>query len=136
MILLIVILAILAFWAIYTTDEDQHMKDLKKLYYSFIQRLPEKYSDLKTPMTITGTRGGDIGTNVNKGSEIYICIDGTVNDSFHVLLHELAHSTVEEYDHSVQFWENFSNLKKIAIDHGYYTPVHKKEYCGKMISDD
>lgn len=135
--ILLIVLAILAFWAIYTTNEDQHMKDLKKLYYSFIQRLPEKYESIKTPMTITGTHGGgEIGTNVNKGSEIYICIDGSVNDSFHVLLHELAHSTVDEYDHSAKFWENFSELKQIAVRDGYYTPVHKKKYCGKMISDD
>lgn len=135
--ILIIILLVLTFFAVYTTREDPHMIQLKRLYYNFIKGLPneERYQSIKTPMTITGTNGGDIGTNVNKGSEIYICIDGSVNDSFHVLLHELAHSTVDEYDHSSKFWENFSELKKIAIRDGYYTPIGKTEYCGKMISD-
>ncbi len=111
------------------------MVQLKQHYYTFIQRLPEKYEMIKKPMNITGIYGGDIGTNVNKGGEIYVCIDGDLNSQFHVLLHELAHSTVDEYDHSDKFWKNFEELRKIAQDHGMYTPVKDQPYCGKTISD-
>lgn len=133
--LLVLILFVAAAAAVYTTRENPNMTELKRRYYSFIQRLPEKYESLKKPVNITGTYGGDIGANVNKGSEIYICIDGDVNDSFHVLLHELAHSTVDEYDHSAKFWENFTELRNIAIREGYYKPITQKDYCGKQISD-
>lgn len=135
MILLVVLLLLLVAAAVYTTKENPKMTDLKRRYYSFIQRLPEKYESIKKPVNITGTYGGDIGANVNKGGEIYICIDGDVNDSFHVLLHELAHSTVDEYDHSSKFWENFTELRTIAIREGYYKPIGQKDYCGKKISD-
>lgn len=129
-ILVILVLLILIFH-----QEDPKMRSLKKVYYEFIQRVPEKYKVLRKPACITGIYGGDIGTNVNKGSEIFICMDGTTNDSFHVLLHELAHSTVKEYDHSDKFWENFGELKNIAKSEGMYSDVAPKSYCGKMISD-
>jgi hypothetical protein len=133
--ILFIILLILASYAVYTTREDPNLTALKHIYYKFIQRLPEKYDMIKTPINITGTYGGDIGSNVNKGSEIYICLDGTVNDSFHVLLHELAHSTVDEYDHSSKFWENFTELREIAIRDGLYESIGQRDYCGKKISD-
>ncbi len=134
-LVILLFLVVAASYAVYTTNEDPRMTELREVYYSFIERLPEKYSMIKSPMNITGTYGGDIGANVNKGAEIYVCIDGTLNDRFHVLLHELAHSTVDEYDHSAKFWENFSELKEIAIRDGYYKPIKDREYCGKMISD-
>lgn len=115
--------------------EDDKMSRLKERYYEFITRLPEKYSVLREPYLVTGRYGGEIGTNVNKGSEIFVCLDGDTNDTFHVLLHELAHSTVTEYDHSDKFWENFAELRNIAKNEGLYTPVSNKNYCGKVISD-
>jgi hypothetical protein len=132
---LVGVLFCIVFWIVATHKEDTRMVKLKQHYYTFIQRLPEKYEMIKKPMNITGVYGGDIGTNVNKGGEIYVCIDGDLNDQFHVLLHELAHSTVDEYDHSDKFWKNFEELRKIAQDQGLYTPVKDKPYCGKMISD-
>ena len=61
-------------------------------------------------------RGGGVGWNVYKGYEIGLCIDGTPNQIFHVLLHELAHCTVPEYEHSPQFWQNFRELRDIAVE--------------------
>lgn len=133
--MLLFVLLILVFFIVAFHREDEKMTRLKERYYDFIDRLPQKYSMLKKPTCVTGRYGGDIGTNVNKGSEIFVCLDGSTNDSFHVLLHELAHSTVSEYDHSDKFWENFAELRELAKNEGMYEPVSNKSYCGKMISD-
>ena len=53
----------------------------------------------------------------------------------YVLLHELAHITVEEYDHSEQFWSNFKKLREVAASLGIYTPEQDMEYCGQHIKD-
>jgi hypothetical protein len=53
-----------------------------------------------------------------------------------VLLHELSHSTVEEYDHSEQFWKNFAELRDISVDLGIYQRIPKrKAFCGQFIQD-
>jgi len=133
----VLLLLLLVCIAILTTQEDPVMTQLKKRYYSFIATLPPKYKKIKTPCIITGTYyKGDIGSNVNKGGEIYVCLENSVNDAFHVLLHELSHSMVKEYDHSQSFWSSFHTLKELAQSGGFYTPVSDKPYCGKKISDD
>jgi hypothetical protein len=53
----------------------------------------------------------------------------------YVLLHELAHSTVDDYDHSKEFWENFKELREIAVAAGIYTPIKESRYCGQTIKD-
>jgi hypothetical protein len=79
---------------------------------------------------------GPIGSNVNKGYEIYICLSGSdVNSAMNVLLHELAHMSVPEYDHTANFWEHFEKLKKIAIDNGVYVPGGTRQYCGDEVKD-
>lgn len=132
---LLVVLFVIATLIVVTHREDERMSRLKDRYYTFISNVPEKYSVLRKPVCVTGTYGGEIGSNVNKGSEIFVCLDGDTNDSFHVLLHELAHSTVSEYDHSDKFWNNFTELRTLANQEGLYTPVENKRYCGKQISD-
>lgn len=132
---LLITLFIIVVILVASHKEDERMTRLKERYYAFISNVPEKYEVLRRPVCITGTYGGEIGTNVNKGSEIFVCIDGDTNDSFHVLLHELAHSTVKEYDHSDKFWENFAELRELAKQDGLYHPVMNKSYCGKEISD-
>lgn len=118
------------------TNEDERMSLLKQKYYSFIQTLPDEYSNIKKPSLVTGSFiKNDLGSNVNKGGEIFICLDGETNDQFHILLHELAHSLVTEYDHSDGFWTNYNKLKTIAVNSGYYKPVETKNYCGDVISD-
>ena len=77
-----------------------------------------RWNKLIKPSIITGMvdwdkSKGAIGYNVNKGYEIGICLKGDdANSAFYVLLHELAHITVSEYDHSTEFWKNFKQ--------GYY----------------
>lgn len=134
--ILLIILIILAVLALYTTNENENMVQLKSKYYSFINELPEKYKKIKKPTIITGTYlKNNIGSNVNKGGEIFLCIDGDTNDQFHILLHELSHSLVDEYDHSESFWDKYKELKSIAVRSGYYTPIEKKKYCGSVINE-
>ena len=85
---------------------------------------------------MSGKYDGVIGSNVNKGYEIYICLDGDdVNSAMYVLIHELAHMSVKEYDHSGDFWTNFKKLKEIAIENGLYTRQGARGYCGDVVRD-
>lgn len=131
------VLVALALLAILTTRNDSRIETLKTRYYSFLDALPPQYTHLKQKAVLTGTYApSDIGTNVAKGGEILVCLDGhDPNDTFHILIHELAHSSVTEYDHSSSFWDTYKDLRRIAISEGYYTPFTKKKYCGKVITD-
>ena len=82
---------------------------------------------------------GTIGYNVNKGYEIYICLDKgleSVDSAMNVLIHELAHVTVDEYDHSDAFWASFKDLKELCKALGIYKTLEgTPEYCGITIRD-
>jgi len=100
-----------------------------------------RWRKLIKPSIITGMvdwdkSKGAIGYNVNKGYEIGICLRGDdANSAFYVLLHELAHITVSEYDHSKEFWKNLKDLKEIAVSQGLYArPTGAVTYCGEVIT--
>jgi hypothetical protein len=77
-----------------------------------------------------------VGYNTNKGQEIAICLDGTPNEIFHVLIHELAHCTVDEYSHSEEFWANYVELRDICIQLGIYQKIPERtKFCGEHIQD-
>jgi hypothetical protein len=76
-----------------------------------------------------------VGYNVGKGYEIYICTDGDINSIMHVFLHELAHNTVTEYDHSSKFWLNLHELKEIAKHLNIYEYTEVQPFCGGTIGD-
>jgi hypothetical protein len=140
---LIFFLVVLDVYLVFNTKEPDNLQEVKARYAVFIEYIrdnhdtvPEKFWILETPGVIVGRKAGDLGYNSNKGYEIGVCIDGTTNDIFHVLLHELAHSTVEEYDHSEEFWKNFAELRDIAVSLGLYQKIPvKKEFCGQYIND-
>lgn len=122
---------------IYSTGEPEKFRLLKSRYTEFVGDLPDEFSHLRHKSILTGTtRKGELGSNVNKGYEISVCLDGDVNSMFHVLLHELAHNTVEEYEHSGDFWAKYQRLKDNAIQRGFYTKLEKPiNFCGKKIKD-
>ena len=132
-------LALVAF----TNQEPKMLTELKARYFKILDILKVNgdpiWKPVLKPAIITGLNGkkdGVIGSNVNKGYEIYICLDGDdVNSAFYVLIHELAHMTVPEYDHSIKFWENFEKLKKICIDSGLYVKSGERKYCGDSVRD-
>ena len=125
--------------------EPQMLSELKMKYWMLLEILRRTGDPLWHPVCkpsiITGMINwnkdmGPIGSNVNNGYEIYICLDGNdVNSAMYVLLHELAHMSVPEYDHTNKFWAHFEKLKKIAIDGGVYVPSGTRTYCGDVVKD-
>jgi len=125
--------------------EPEMLSELKYRYWILLELLRRTGDPLWQPVCkpsiITGMidwkrDNGPIGSNVNKGYEIYICLDGgDVNSAMYVLLHELAHMSVPEYDHTKKFWEHFEKLKKIAVDGGVYVPTGTRTYCGDTVKD-
>ena len=139
-IICILILLLTIFLLLHTIHEPPCMKEVKRRYNILINNCPEKFKVLKKRILISGyskSFTGTLGWNSNKGDEIGICIDGTPNQTFHILLHELAHSTVEEYSHSKQFWKNFKELRDICENLGIYNPIdYQEKFCGKYIKDN
>ena len=121
--------------------EPDVLKEVKKRYALLRQELIRtgRFKCIQHKVIVTGMEGqaynGDIGYNVNKGYEIFLCLKGDVNGVMHVLLHELAHITVTEYDHSNKFWDNLKELKDIAKSIGIYDTVKNQSFCNGIISD-
>jgi hypothetical protein len=142
-ILLFILLVVISAVSLITTKDPENFTQLKKRYttlreYIRTNPVPEKFKILQKQVLLIGylKKKHELGFNTNKGYEIGLCLDGTVNQIFHVLLHELAHSTVKEYEHSTQFWQNFKELRELATQIGIYEPVNTSEkFCGKYISD-
>ena len=142
-VLLFIVLVILSVASIVTTREPENFTQVKKLYTQLREHIrsnqvPQKFKILQNQVLLIGylKKKHELGYNTNKGYEIGLCLDGKVNQIFHVLLHELAHSTVSEYEHSTQFWQNFKELRELATQIGIYEPVNSSEkFCGKYISD-
>ena len=113
------------------------------MYRTLIDHIREHNDDprfdiLKNETVLVAYKGRthEIGYNTNKGYEIGLCIDGEPNQIFHVLLHELAHCTVDDYEHNSNFWKNFNDLKIICTKIGLYRTIPQKEvFCGKYIQD-
>lgn len=134
---LIIILALISVWS--SLREPALMTTLRKRYETLLSELRKtgEFPSLHKETIITGLLSkGVIGYNVNKGYEIFICLDGTdENQVMHVLLHELAHITVTEFKHSGGFWDNLHKLKAVAGRMGLYKGISRAPYCGHFISD-
>ena len=127
---------------LYKTREPQELLEVKEKYRILREHIRdtgnEKYKMLIHPTPITGMKRmkDSVGSNTNKGSEIVVCLDGKTNEIFHVLIHELAHSTVDEYSHSQQFWNNYIELRDMCVHLGIYQQIPQKtEFCGQHIQD-
>jgi hypothetical protein len=135
-------LVLLSFLGI--TKEPNSLKKLRERYEKLREGFSElpgghKFRKLEEPILLIGyhgMQGGLLGFNTNKGSEIGLCVDGCPNELMHVLLHELAHATVREYDHSPQFWKNLDELKTFAESKKLYKTIEDpKGFCGSRIHD-
>lgn len=141
MILFLILIFVNAY-ILHTTVEPREFIEVKEKYKTLRDHLREtnneKFRVLIRPIPITGLMimKDTVGFNVNKGSEITICLDGGVNEIFHVLIHELAHCTVEEYSHSEHFWSNYNELLEICVQLGIYQKIiEKTEFCGQHVQD-
>ena len=129
-----------------TLYEPPVLTEVKRKYEILINHIktspaiPEKFKILENRILISGFNKSfekEIGYNINKGGEIGICLDGKSNQVFHVLIHELTHSTVEEYSHSKKFWNNFKELCDICENLGIYKPINNtNKFCGTHIRDN
>lgn len=141
--LITIVLAIICLFISIFNSEPKLLTEIKSRYKKGLDILKQTGDPLWLPVLkptiLTGMYGkkdGVIGSNVNKGYEIYICLDGSdVNSAMYVLIHELAHMSVPEYDHSPKFWENFKKLKEIFEGAGLYTKTGTRYYCGETISE-
>lgn len=138
-----IILLMINIYILMNTKEPKNLSIVKEKYRILRQHIQENGDeDLKVLVTeIPLTAHQDayfntLGYNTNKGYEIGLCIDGSPNQIFHVLLHELAHSTVSEYDHSENFWDKTRRLKDISHKLGIYEPIpDKTRFCSSYIQD-
>ena len=137
-----IILLVVNIWILRQTREPEKLIEVKEKYRILREHLKEtnneKFHMLTECIPITGIMrmNGAVGYNTNKGGEIAICLDGETNEIFHVLIHELAHCTVEEYDHSEKFWKNFLELRDICIELDIYEKIpNKTEFCGEHVQD-
>lgn len=125
------------------TKIPENFKIVKERYRILREHLEkngdEDFKHLKNEIPLTAHHKpyfDTLGYNTNKGFEIGLCIDGSPNEIMHVLLHELAHSTVKEYDHSSEFWEKTKRLKQICQELGIYEPINNKtRFCTSYIQD-
>ena len=142
-IIIYIILFIVAIIIIKTSKEPPVVNDVRERYEILKDHIKNnkvpghfEHLDRDVDLTFFTKKYDEVGYNVNKGQEIGLCVDGEANEIFHVLLHELAHSSVPEYNHSKLYWERFNELKKICIDLGIYQKIStKQEFCGKHIKD-
>jgi WLM domain len=139
-----ILIAFIILFVIYVTNTEPPMlTEVKQRYWQILDMLKKTgdpvWNGVLRPSIITGMVGwskdqGPIGSNVNKGYEIYICLDGgDVNSALYVLIHELAHMSVPEYDHTDHFWTNFAKLKKLCVQNGLYVASGERSYCGETI---
>lgn len=146
--ILFTVLALTLCVIVATLQDPPLLKQLRARYLILLKHLREtpgidkRFESIRdnvamlTGISFTRMNKGTIGYNVNKGYEIYICLDGNnVNAAMHVLIHELAHITVPEYDHSEAFWQSFKDLKVLCQSLGLYTPIGVEHYCGGDIHD-
>jgi hypothetical protein len=140
--ILLIVLVVVNFLIYANMKNDQRIIDVKEKYRTLREHLKQtgdpQYDMLHREIPIVAHTGkpSAVGYNTNKGSEIGICIDGTSNEIFHVLLHELAHCMVTEYSHSAEFWERYEKLKNEAVAIGVYTSIRKTTpFCGQEIRD-
>ena len=123
------------------TREPAKLREVRERYTTLREALVREgtFKELHVPKPLTAyyrSWDGALGYNVNKGFEVGVCIDGQVNEVFHILLHELAHYTVDEYDHSQAYWNNYIKLRDMAVALGIYEKIPEKTpFCGKEVQD-
>ena len=141
MILPILVIVNIVLW--YTIQKEPVLEEVKERYRTLREHLKKtdesKFRMLHDEIPVVAYKGSfvrGVGYNTNKGQEIGLCIDGKVNHVFNVLLHELAHCTVDEYSHSDDFWGNYEELRNEAIAIGVYDNIGTlTPFCGKQIVD-
>ena len=88
-----IILLILNLIILSRVKEPQALAEVKEKYRILRKHLidtnNEKFHKLKQRVPISGflQMNDTVGYNTNKGQEIALCLDGSANEIFHVLIH-------------------------------------------------
>ena len=134
-----IILFVVNLYILMTTKDPEKLRVVKEKYQILRENLEgTEFEKLSKCILITGHHrlNGTVGYNVNKGYEIGLCLDGKPNEIFHVLIHELAHCTVDEYNHTEQYWENYKKLRDMCIRLNIYEQIpNETPFCGMHIQD-
>jgi len=137
-----IVLILINIWILSQTREPQELVEVKEKYRVLREHISStghpKYQMLVRCVPLTGfhSMSESVGYNTNKGQEIALCLDGNPNEIFHVLIHELAHCTVDEYSHSEQFWNNYLELRDMCVELGIYEKIPERtRFCGQHIQD-
>jgi len=134
-----IILFIVNVYILMMTRDPEKLRVVKEKYQVLRENLKgTEFEKLSKCILITGhyRLKGTVGYNVNKGYEIGLCLDGEPNEIFHVLIHELAHCTVDEYHHTDKYWENYKKLRDMCIRLNIYEQIPKETpFCGMHIQD-
>ncbi len=139
--ILIILLLVISTLILRDTREPTKLIEVKVRYAKLREHLiqTDTFPNLHKMIPITAhtvASGGSVGYNMNKGDEIGLCIDGSVNEIMHVLIHELAHSTVKNYAHDTKYWTKYKELRDVAISIGIYEEIpEKSEFCGRHVQD-
>lgn len=138
----IIILILVNAYILATTQEPREFVEVKEKYEVLRKHIADtqhpKFQMLTRCIPLTGFKkmNGTVGYNTNKGEEIALCLDGSVNEIFHVLIHELAHCTVEEYSHSDEYWNNYIELRDVCVNLGIYEKIPERtQFCGQHVQD-
>tara|TARA_B100001093_G_scaffold518779_1_gene604900 strand:- start:2460 stop:3104 length:645 start_codon:yes stop_codon:yes gene_type:complete len=106
------------------------------------QRFNKNFKIKETPM---GEKSGAAYT-INKGGlngEMSVCLVtkgklNNLNDTFFVILHELAHVMSDSYGHGDEFKQNFNFIIAFAVKHDLWTdPKYENrnvDYCGVTVT--
>lgn len=85
--------------------------------------------------------------SVNKGEQVMLCIRSRdekkelvdLNTLMFVAIHELGHIASKSFNHTKEFWDNFTWLLEEAVTIGVYEYVDygkkNQKYCGMNITD-
>lgn len=88
---------------------------------------------------------GDTSYSLNKGSLLAFCVRDRQTGQLHdypvlafVALHELAHLSIDEYNHPPKFWRAFRFVLEQAAEGGIYRSPnfaqHPVQYCGMTVN--
>jgi len=114
-------------------SRDRHMKKV-------VCRILKRYNP-KTLSENFSMYNNDTAYTLGKGKQIKFCLRSKKNKKLHdfntmkfVSVHEVAHLGTKKYKHPQEFWDNFRELIKDAVESGLYRPVdyslYPREYCG------
>ena len=137
-----ILLILINTWILSQTREPPVFTEVKEKYRILREHIRDtrhpKFQMLVRCIPLTGLKrmNDTVGYNTNKGHEIAVCLDGMPNEIFHVLIHELAHCTVEEFSHSEKFWNNYIELRDMCVQLGIYEKIPERtKFCGQHIQD-